>query len=431
MVRGRPDPSLTGVAGLVFFGAFLRQLGVDRELRRRFGHLKSGRSVVYPMGAQLRLLIDANVVGEQRVFGLESLASDRLFVHLAGGSVPSIDVVYDDLERFGEAEIAELEKMVGEHGAAAPRLRGREVEHLKVDTTVEVLFGSQEGAHEGPNPRYHGRPSYHPVIAYVAETGTVIGALLRPGDTGFGAAEAPVLRQWIRRLRQAVGPNCLIYVEIDAAGDCTEILQAIDAEHAFYLVKAKISPDLAAAIHRAKGWKSFDWDADERPTQQAVNVGFSRQVWTGADLSVRVVAVRSRERDNGKQVYLWDELDWTVQAYLTNDRTATGEEVMCGYNERAGVEPAIGEFKRDWGIGKVPSQSFDANHAAFLLKLLAFNLLRRYLLAIAPQLASWRTAWVRAALVCRPGRLTRQSGRRWNLRLSPEGALGELPLPYL
>jgi len=34
--------------------------------------------VIYPMETQLRLLLDANVAGEHRVFGLESLAPDPL-----------------------------------------------------------------------------------------------------------------------------------------------------------------------------------------------------------------------------------------------------------------------------------------------------------------------------------------------------------------
>jgi hypothetical protein len=37
--------------------------------------------------------------------------------------------------------------------------------HLDIDTTVTVLFGEQEGALPGPNPRYHGRPSYHPMMS--------------------------------------------------------------------------------------------------------------------------------------------------------------------------------------------------------------------------------------------------------------------------
>jgi hypothetical protein len=59
-VRG-DDPALTGVAGLVPFGAFVQQLGVDRELRERFGGLKRGKLVVYPMEADtLGTKVDAS-----------------------------------------------------------------------------------------------------------------------------------------------------------------------------------------------------------------------------------------------------------------------------------------------------------------------------------------------------------------------------------
>src|SRR5262245_18097319 len=71
---GKPDATLTGVAGLASFGVFCRERGIDAEFDRRFYRLKDGPLVVYPMEAQLRLLLDANVAGEARVFGLESLA---------------------------------------------------------------------------------------------------------------------------------------------------------------------------------------------------------------------------------------------------------------------------------------------------------------------------------------------------------------------
>jgi hypothetical protein len=101
---GRPDPSLTAVAGLVMFGVFLRGLGIDHELREAFGSLK-GPGAVYPMGTQLRMLLDMLVVGEHRVFGLESLAADALFVRLAGGILPSLDTVYRDLSSHGRHEL--------------------------------------------------------------------------------------------------------------------------------------------------------------------------------------------------------------------------------------------------------------------------------------------------------------------------------------
>lgn len=184
--KGKADGTLTGVAGLTSFGVFCREGGIDAEFARLFFRLKSSPMVVYPMEAQLRLLLDANVVGEARVFGLESLAPDPLFVRLAGGVVPSIDTVYRDLRRFDEGALRDLEAMMARQGlAAVKRLRTDQV-HLDIDTTVECTFGSQEGALPGPNPRYHGRPSYHPILVYCAEAGVCVGALLRPGDTALG-----------------------------------------------------------------------------------------------------------------------------------------------------------------------------------------------------------------------------------------------------
>jgi hypothetical protein len=78
---GKTDATLTGVAGLVMLGVFLRGLGVDRELAQSFSSLKAGHGVVYPMQAVMRMLLDAFVTGEHRVFGIESLAADPLFVH--------------------------------------------------------------------------------------------------------------------------------------------------------------------------------------------------------------------------------------------------------------------------------------------------------------------------------------------------------------
>ena len=144
---GAPNPNLTGVAGLVGFGVHLRRLGVDRELREKLGRLKTGPRVVYPMGAQMRLLMDALAVGEPRVFGVEALAADPLFTHLAGGVVPSIDTLYDDLARFDDERSRDLEDMVAEHGLVrVPQLRGPFV-HLDVDTSVTArLRRAIEGA---------------------------------------------------------------------------------------------------------------------------------------------------------------------------------------------------------------------------------------------------------------------------------------------
>jgi len=424
--KGRSDPTLTAYAGLAPFGAWMRNEGIDADLRRLFFRLKSGARVIYPMEAQLRLLIDASFAGEDRVFGLEGLAADRLVVHLAGGVVPSIDTVYRDLERFDEQALGDLERVMAREGLRA--LRGRKLSrvHLDVDTTVEPLFGTQEGALVGPNPRYHARPSYHPVLGRIAETDTLVGALLRPGNTGFGEDETLLIKSWLLRLRAVLGPDTILCTRIDAAGDCTVLMQGIAAERSYFVIKAKQDQPLLDAVALHTRWTTVDYDADGKPLTQVAEVDFARRAWREAGLDVRVVAMRTRGDRSGKQTFLWQDLDFTTQVFLTNDRDLAAEDLAFEYNARAGIEPVIGELKGGWGIGKVPSQVFDANHAALLIKLLSYNLMRRYAVATCPpELHRWRSAWLRRALICTPGRLVR-SGRQWAIRLPPNSLLARM-----
>lgn len=418
---GDADATLTGAAGLVGFGAFCVRNGVDRDLRRLFFRLKDGVKVVYPMEAQLRLLLDANVAGETRVFGLESLAADPLFVRLAGGVVPSLDTVYRDLCRFDEQAITDLEAMMFAQGVAGVRRRrlGTNELHLDVDTTVECVFGHQEGALPGPNPHYHGRPSYHPMLVYCAEADACVGAILRPGNTGLGEHDAPVVGAWLNRFRRTVGAGWLITMRIDAGGDCAAILQAAHDAGVRFIAKAKLTADLCGAIMTTAHWTTVERDPSGKPTRQVATIDFRRSTWR---TPFRLVAMRTNDRDSGKQVHLWSDLDYSVHAFITNDWEADADDIAWEYDGRAEVEPAIAELKNGWGIGKIPSQAFAANHAMLLLKLLAHNLMRRFVRWIAPHLAYWRVHWLRRALINIPGRLLR-SGRRWTLRVPPQACI--------
>ena len=210
---GQSDPTLTGVAGLAEFGSFCRQVNLDSELKQRFGHMKTGVHVVYPMPEQVRLLLDAQLCGESRVLGLEALAADRLFVHLAGGTVPSIDTVYRDLCRFEHKTLASLEDLMVTQGFALLATSPKHI-HIDIDTTVEEVFGHQQCALPGPNPRYRARPSYHPLLAVVAGWfASGVSAVPCGMDLGSGAMFMPHFRRrnaavqphWGTELRSAVG----------------------------------------------------------------------------------------------------------------------------------------------------------------------------------------------------------------------------------
>lgn len=408
---GPADDSLTSTAGLVPFGRFLEREGVDARLKDEFFELKSGAMVIYPMEAQMRLLMDAMAVGEPRVFGLEALAGDPLVVKLAGGVVPSIDTVYRDLRRFEENSNAVLAGMMSEYGLKEVAETTYRRIHLDIDTTVETVFGRQEGANVGYNPRYRGRGSYHPLLAVVAETSTCIGATLRPGDFGFGNEEAPLIEDYVRSVVSAAPTGCTVTTRVDIAGDCTEIMSAIENAGSFFITKARLTPDLVGALTLVKKWKTVEVDADGKPLVQVAELSFfQRQEWVDAKKSFRVVAVRRRDRDSSKQALLWEDVDFSAQAFITNNRIDATETIVAEYDGRAEVEPWIAELK-GIGLAKVPSADFQANQAAFLLKLLTVNLIRRYVRLCAPRLKSWRMPWLIQALLRVPGRLTTSGGQ--------------------
>jgi hypothetical protein len=427
MRLGAEDPWVTSVGGLAAFGAFVHKEGIDASLAQHFDGMKAGASVVYPMSAQLRLLLDAQVCGEPRVFGLEALSADPLFVHLSGGMVPSLDTVYRDLERFETTGLSALERLVARQGLVpVASLRGQARVHLDIDSTVLPLFGEQEAAAVGPNPRYHGRPSYHPLLGVVAETGTVVGAELRPGDTGLGGDDTLVVKTWLARVRHALGGEPLVCARIDAAGDCTDLMRGIAAERAVFVIKAKMDRALRQAVTYAPTWTTVDEDGDGQPLTQVAEVPFERAVWREQELQgVRVIAERTRLDRCGKQLALWDDA-WTVQVFFTHDATLTPDEVREEYNGRAEVETWIRDLKQGWSLGAMPSRVFAANHALFLVKLLGFNVLRRYAMRVLPApLSRWRTPWLRRVMIRVAGRLVR-SARRWWLRLSMGSLLGRL-----
>lgn len=305
---------------------------MDRELRDAFDVMKRGGQVVYPMGAQLRMLIDAIVSDEDRVFGLESLAADRLFCRLAGESVPSIDTVYRDLRRFDDESLDDLESVAVKQGLFGLERSPKSI-HVDIDSTVEPLFGHQEGALLGPNPRYRGRVSYHPLLACIAETGSCIGTELRPGDRGIGERDIPTIAAWLKRVRCHSGSETVITVRMDSAGDCAELLTALDNLGLRFVIKLKADHDLVNAALGQKRWTVTARDEAEQPTERVAVLHFARKGWAKQEKGFRVIALRSTERCGGQKQRLWDNPDEGTKFY---ERLAAGSRRNPSRVRRAG-----------------------------------------------------------------------------------------------
>src|SRR3990170_6990799 len=66
--------------------------------------------------------------------------------------------------------------------------------HVNLDTTVETLFGDQEGGRKGHNTKHRGKKGFRPVLGFIEETREYLVGKLRKGATISGKEVAEVIK---------------------------------------------------------------------------------------------------------------------------------------------------------------------------------------------------------------------------------------------
>ena len=66
---------------------------------------------------------------------------------------------------------------------------------LDLDSTVFERYGNQEGSLKGHNPRKHGRPSHHPLLAVLGEAHFLLHGWLRSGNCGTARGAEEFLKE--------------------------------------------------------------------------------------------------------------------------------------------------------------------------------------------------------------------------------------------
>jgi hypothetical protein len=237
--------------------------------------------------------------------------------------------------------------------------------HISIDTTVETVYGDQQGARKGHNPRQRGKKGYRPLLAFIDETREYMDGKLRKGETISGKETADFLKKIRFRL-----PDCVHHVLVRADGEfCSwETVQtAIEERLDFIFANKSCKPPFDPA-----GWY--------RPWKRR-DIEFNSCVYQplGWGTVVRFVAMRipiEKAEPTGKQIQgmLFEEDRYKYRIFCTslND---PAHKVIDEYDTRADVENLVGEAKRE-GLAAIPSGKFKNNYAFFQLVMLGYNIWR-------------------------------------------------------
>ena len=162
--------SLTHFGGVHLFHEFLRVLHFRDFLAQKIRYPRRNRD--YSVSQMLLALIYPIVLGLDRIETASLLRSNGTFQYLTG--LPSFPDP-QTLRRFLLNAPAYLQEQL--HRASdrvlkrfihLPDHRSRLI--LDLDSTIVTVFGHQEGAAVGYNPRYRGKRSYDPLLCVEANS---------------------------------------------------------------------------------------------------------------------------------------------------------------------------------------------------------------------------------------------------------------------
>ena len=159
---------------------------------------------------------------------------------------------------------------------------------LDVDTTIKPLYGHQEGAVLGYNPKKPGRPSHCYHTYSMASTRLVLDVDVSPGDEHASRHSAPSLWALLDRLPRDLWPALL---RGDRGFGNEEIMREAEARELPFLFKLRLTANVKRMIEKlasTREWVDAGQGFEAKESEVRL-VGWSRQR--------RVIVLRRRLKD--------------------------------------------------------------------------------------------------------------------------------------
>ena len=396
--------AVTPLGGVTVFVAFLHQLGFVEKVRQHMPIQWKSPNQIDPTATFTAFLI-AVLAGARRFAHANWLRGDRALHAVLGLSrFPIDDTIRNLFRRFAMGDVHRLFDPLAQWQMQRlpPRSPGYS---LDLDSTVFERYGKQQGSLKGHNPRKHGRPSHHPLLAVLAEAHFLLHGWLRSGNCGPARGVVEFLEEalalWQQRQKIRV-------VRADSGFFDDKLLSFLEQRLLPYIVVARLTPWIKRAAQRVETWKALD---------ESYSVGEFRVALLGWQTQRRFVVVRELLREDRSSVgrKLLQVPGYTFRLFVTN-RDDAPQEIWRDYNRRADMENRIAELKHDLGADGFCLQQFFATEAAFQAVLLLFNLLSEFQRAVG--LPVYRQPATLRTQVFTCGAILGRSGRRLVLHLS-------------
>ena len=234
---------------------------------------------------------------------------------------------------------------------------------IDTDTTVNTVYGEQEKACKGYNPKNKGKKSYMPVMSFIAETGECLAGYNRGGQKMSGKEVA----EHIRGFRGLIPKrNVNLLCRADAGFYSWEAVNAYEEIQAKFIIVAQKTPKMQGKLEFGK----LKWQT-QNGTDGVTEFMYQPMWWPK---KCRFLAVRYEiedDKDSDEPGLILGK-KYLYRAFITNMKENPWKLIEF-YDGRAGCENLIKEAMHDVGMSSVPSKDFTANCNYFQLGIIAYN----------------------------------------------------------
>ena len=353
---------LTHFGGLYLIQRFFQKINL-RSLLSQYTHFLQ-RNNRYAVAEEMLALIYPISLGLGRIETSHLLKQNGVFQYLTGLPVyPNPTTLRRFLLRMAPLALPKLRKL---HDRLLLSMILRPKPPIRVifdlDSTVLILYGKQEMARIGYNPKKWGRPSYHPLLCFNGITKDFWHGELRPGDTHTATGTVELLKAVFAKLPPSVK---IVIIRADKGFYDHETIEYIESQKAFFVIVAK----LTGPIKRTLSTLSYRVHSSGLETAEFM---YQPTKWKKG---YRFVVVRRLiPEDPSEQLTLFSMGKHSYQVVVTNMKL-TPLNTWRFYNGRAAVELIIKELKGNYPLGKIPTKHFPANEAYFHTLLFSYNLI--------------------------------------------------------
>ena len=235
---------------------------------------------------------------------------------------------------------------------------------LDIDDSVLTVFGKQQGASKGYNPRYHGRPSYKVKVAFISGTCELVNARLYSGNVASNGQFMEFLKETLTML---AAQNIIVKgIRIDKGFFDEDNFAYLEEQGIEYICKAKLTGTMRKVISyldEQKQWTSLS----EHYATAEITIPLPK--WSKARRFVLI-------RETQKPKVIGDQLCFDLETYdyeiiVTSNEEFNPEEVWHEYNKRCNIENKIDELKVGLGFEKMSQEEMDRNIAFMWMKILS------------------------------------------------------------